>query len=192
MRLTPGCNLRPRMSEFGNPRPTRTIRTTSPQLVSAIGTDATRRRSGIARRPCASLLPWPGMHSSRCGSKHISQTLASTSIWKRRTLPLRHGRHAARTTPQDGTVSRSEDVMTMVEIRAVLCRDAALRHARRDDVGATAGWLGVQSRQPCAPCGCELGSRSHRQVPHSRPPRLPIHHGIAHPSRLVLPVRSGV
>jgi len=30
------------------------------------------------------------------------------------------------------------------------------------------------------------------QVPRGRPPRLRIHHGIAHPSRLVLPVRSGV
>jgi X-Pro dipeptidyl-peptidase C-terminal non-catalytic domain len=37
------------------------------------------------------------------------------------------------------------------------------------------------------------GDRDHIvQVPHGRPPGLRIHHGIAHPSRLVLPVRSGV
>ena len=29
------------------------------------------------------------------------------------------------------------------------------------------------------------------QVPHGRPPSLCIHHGIAHPSRLVLPFRTG-
>jgi uncharacterized protein len=36
------------------------------------------------------------------------------------------------------------------------------------------------------------GDRDHIvQVPHGRPLRLRIRHGIAHPSRLVLPVRSG-
>ena len=36
------------------------------------------------------------------------------------------------------------------------------------------------------------GDRDHIvQVPHGRPPRLRIHHGSAHPSRLVLPCHEG-
>jgi putative CocE/NonD family hydrolase len=39
--------------------------------------------------------------------------------------------------------------------------------------------------------GLAGGDRDHFvQVPHGRPPRLRIHHGLAHPSRLVLPCRS--
>jgi hypothetical protein len=52
------------------------------------------------------------------------------------------------------------------------------------------GWeFKVGSRVRLAVSG---GDRDHFvQVPHGRPPRLRIHHGIAPPSRLVLPVRSG-
>ena len=53
-----------------------------------------------------------------------------------------------------------------------------------------AGWeFKAGSRVRLAVAG---GDRDHIvQVPHGRPPRLRIHHGIAHRSRLVLPIRSG-